>query len=437
MWMPRLKQLLKHPAFDKLRALLALMRDYGTEGYPPEVRRRLKILNVVCYLIAFFTLLYIPEHIGVDYEIWKPVIWINLFLLAAALSVPFLHRYSEIAGALMIAVAELIAQFVFMVYLGRASGMHIQYIAIAAAPFVILGLQRIRLVALIVVSALILHITSWFMFPGDVDIFTADPGKLDTLYISAAVTTFAMVSAVIYYAFSLAERAQAETDALLRNILPESVVDRLKESPGKTIADSVDSATVLFSDLKGFVPTSKALGPERTVALLNDLMKAFDELAARHGVEKIKTIGDAYMVASGVPEPVEDHSCRMCHMAFAMMQAAENISKLHDTPLIMRIGIASGPLMAGVIGAKRLTYDVWGDTVNFAARLESTSLPGRIQISASVKDAVGDSFQSESRKGVDIKGIGPTDTWLLMNVDDALGPGICGAAKTAADALTR
>ena len=209
------------------------------------------------------------------------------------------------------------------------------------------------------------------------------------------------------------ERAKAETDELLRNILPETVVDRLKEDPGETISDSVESASVLFSDLKGFVPTSKALGPERTVALLNDLMKAFDEAAARNGVEKIKTIGDAYMAASGVPEPVNDHCCRLAHMAHDMMQASQEVGRKHDTDLIMRIGIATGPLMAGVIGAKRLTYDVWGDTVNLAARLESSSLPGRIQISREVMEAIDGSFELEARGPVEIKGMGPLDTWLL------------------------
>lgn len=427
MWMSRLKQLLSHPAFARLRDLLVFALDYGTGGYPPEVRRRLKIMNVVSYLIVFFTVLYLFQHLSTDYNLWKVVIWVNIALIFIAAAVPFLHRYGEITGGMTIAIAELIAQFILMAELGRSSGMHIQYIALAAAPFVILGLERLKLVALIVISALALHIITWFIFPGKVDLVATSSDKLNALYINAAVTTFAIISATVYYAFRLAEQAKAETDNLLRNILPESVVDRLKESPGETIADSVDSATVLFSDLKGFVPTSKALGPQRTVALLNDLMKSFDAEAARCGVEKIKTIGDAYMAASGVPEPVEDHACRMCHLAFGMLQAAEEVALRYDTSLVMRIGIASGPLMAGVIGTKRQTYDVWGDTVNFAARLESTSLPGRIQVSQSVREAVDGSFASEGRQGVEIKGIGSVDTWLLTRPLDRSGGGPCGS----------
>ena len=413
MWRSRAKILLSHPLAGKLRTLAAYLRDYGTQGYPEDVQRRLKIMNVVSYLIVFFTVLYLFQHLNTDYNVWKVVIWVNIVLIFIAAAVPFLHRYGEITGGMTIAIAELIAQFVLMAELGRSSGMHIQYIALAAAPFVILGLNRLRLVAMIVISALILHITTWFLFPGKVDLVASSADKLNALYINAAITTFVIISATVYYAFSLAERAKAETDELLRNILPESVVDRLKENPGETISDSVESATVLFSDLKGFVPTSKALGPVRTVALLNDLMKAFDEAAARNGVEKIKTIGDAYMAASGVPEPVSDHCCRLAHMAHDMMLAATEAGKKHDTKLVMRIGIATGPLMAGVIGAKRLTYDVWGDTVNLAARLESSSVPGRIQVSQEVKDAIETSFELESRGPVEIKGMGPLDTWLL------------------------
>ena len=417
MWGSMLKAVRSSSTIQSIGRAAAYLRDYGTHDYPEEIRRRLKIMNVVSYLIVFFTVLYLFEHLNTDYNIWKVVIWVNIGLIFVAGSVPFLHRYGEIVGGMTIAIAELIAQFVLMAYLGRTSGMHIQYIALAAAPFVILGLERIKLVVLLVISALILHITTWFMFPGDVDLVATSADKLNELYINAAITTFAIISATVYYAFSLAERAKAETEQLLRNILPHSVVNRLKENPGEAISDSVESATVLFSDLKGFVPTSKALGPAKTVALLNDLMKAFDEAAARNGVEKIKTIGDAYMAASGVPEPVADHCQRMARMAHDMMIAAEKIAARHDIDLVMRIGIATGPLMAGVIGAKRLTYDVWGDTVNLAARLESTSLPGRIQISRDVKDALDGHFAFEARGAVTIKGMGELETFLLGGCD--------------------
>ena len=163
-------------------------------------------------------------------------------------------------------------------------------------------------------------------------------------------TTFGLIAACVYYAFSLFERAKAETETVLRNVLPDSVVERLKASPGETIADGFSEASVLFADITGFVSMARGLGPERTVALLNRLVSAFDELAERHGVEKIKTIGDAYMVASGVPIPRQDHAQSLAAMALDLIAAVERASAAENIPLNVRVGMASGPMMAGIIG---------------------------------------------------------------------------------------
>ena len=176
---------------------------------------------------------------------------------------------------------------------------------------------------------------------------------------------------------------------------------------------SPQEASLLFADLKGFVPLAKSLGPERTVGLLNEMMRSFDRLAAMHGVEKIKTIGDAYMVAAGVPEPVADHAARLARMGLAMLQATEELARERAVPLHLRIGIASGPVMAGVIGAKRLTYDVWGDTVNLASRLEGQSTPGRVLVAKATKARLEGLFQLEPRGALDIKGLGEVEAWFL------------------------
>ena len=413
MRLPTLQSLRSSRRLTAATAWLERMVAYGTEGYSAEARRRLKILNVVSYLIAFVTAIYVVHHFFVDFELWKPVIFINLFLVFAALSVPFLHRFSDIAGGLMIAFAELVALFVISAYLGRVSGVHIQYIVFAAAVFVILGLERLRLALFLIVAALALHITVWFAFPGKLDLTQASLANLDGIYASAAVTTFGLVAATVYYAFRLAERAEAETDALLRNILPGSIADRLKEQPGATIAESVEEASVLFADMKGFVALSKHLGPERTVELLNEIVLEFDRLAETHGVEKIKTIGDAYMLAAGVPQPAADHAARCVRMALAMLEAIAKKAQATDRHLELRIGIASGPLIAGVIGAKRLTYDVWGDTVNLAARLENLGEAGRIHISDATAKDVRCSFQLEHRGSIEVRGLGMIDTWFV------------------------
>jgi adenylate cyclase len=301
-----------------------------------------------------------------------------------------------------------------MRYLGRLSGIHLQYFVGAAAPFLILGLSRLPLIIALVSAGFALHITSWFLYPPDAALIAVDADMLDALYVTAASTTFVLIAATVYYAYSLAERAQAETDTLLRNILPESVVDRLKAAPDAAIADSFEETSVLFADLKGFVPIAHTLGPQKTVALLNELVSEFDTLVATHGAEKIKTIGDAYMVAAGVPEPASDHADRLALLALDMLDVIERVGGQHDLDLQMRIGISSGPVMAGIIGTKRLTYDVWGDTVNMAARLENLSEPGRIQISTACKERLTDTIATEPRGELEIKGVGRQDTWFLV-----------------------
>ncbi len=409
-----IRQILSWPARARQSSVFVRLAELGTDGYPPEVTRRLKILNLVAYLIAASTLAYAIQHIFTDAEKFRPVILLNLFLVVVALLVPLGHRVHEIAGGLMIAIAEFIALFLFMRYLGRLSGIHLQYFVGAAAPFLILGLSRLPLIIALVSAGFALHITSWFMYPPEAALIAVDADMLDALYVTAASTTFVLIAATVYYAFSLAERAQAETDALLRNILPESVVDRLKADPEAAIADAFDETSVLFADLKGFVPIAHTLGPQKTVALLNELVSEFDTLVATHGAEKIKTIGDAYMVAAGVPEPAPDHADRLARLALDMLDVIDRVGGQRDLDLQMRIGISSGPVMAGIIGTKRLTYDVWGDTVNMAARLENLSEPGRIQVSAACKSRLSDAIATEPRGPLEIKGVGQQDTWFLV-----------------------
>ncbi len=401
-------------AWRGARALLDRLAAIGTTGYPPAVRQRLKILNLMAALIAVFTLHYTAQHLFVDYQAFKPIIWINLALVVAAALVPFMHRFSETAGGFLIAGAEFIGLFALAFYLGSPSGLHFQYAIGAAAPFFIFGLARLRLILVIVACCFALHMAVWALFPVPRPPFAAKPEFIHSIYVSAAVTTFGMIAAIVYYAFRLAEQAQAETEALLRSILPDVIVDRLKAAPGATIADSVSDASVLFADMKGFVPIARALGPARTVELLNRIVSAFDALAGRHGVEKIKTIGDAYMVAAGVPEPVPDHAVRLARMGLDMLVVVEQVARDIGQPIAIRVGLASGPVMAGVIGTKRITYDLWGDTVNLAARLESNGEAGRLQISDGTRRRIERQFEVTPRGEIEVKGLGPQQTWFVV-----------------------
>ncbi len=207
------------------------------------------------------------------------------------------------------------------------------------------------------------------------------------------------------------EQDRAET--LLLNILPASIADRLKTDPG-TIADQFAAASILFADVVDFTPLSEGLQPTEVVGLLDHLFTHFDLLAERYDVEKIKTIGDAYMVAAGVPVPRADHARVMARMALDMREAMLSEDAVSHLGVAIRIGINSGPVVAGVIGRKRFLYDLWGDAVNMASRMESQGTPGRIQVTQATYELLKDEFELERRGTVPIKGKGDVETWYLI-----------------------
>src|SRR5215467_7485705 len=431
---PRLEGFLRSDRAMRWRAVLTRLAGYGTAPYPPSVRRRLRIMNVAAYLIALFTLVYTIEQVILDYQTWKPVIFINLALIVIALGAPFLHRFNEIAGALTLAISENVGLFALTFILGTDAGLHMQYFALVAGYFVVFGLGRLRLIIALIFAGLVLHLAAWAWFTQERALLHVGSYELAELYVTAVLTTSTMVAAVVYYAFRLAEQAQEQTDTLLHNILPAPVVDRLKSAPGAIIADELSDASVLFADLKGFVALAKRLGPARTVELLNTVVSAFDDLADAWHVEKIKTIGDAYMAASGIPEPASDHAQRLGGMALAMHSTLARIAQEQGVALALRIGIATGPVLAGVIGAKRLTYDVWGDTVNLASRLEGHSQPGRVLVSHATKAHVEERFAVERCGALDLKGFGVEEAWYLVQDlrTHAAPPALSGVVSTPA-----
>ncbi len=207
---------------------------------------------------------------------------------------------------------------------------------------------------------------------------------------------------------------KARSELLLLSILPQSIAERLKNS-NQSIADSHNQVTIMFADLVNFTSLTSGMPPSDLVDLLNKVFIKFDQLASKYGLEKIKTIGDAYMVVGGVPEPIADHAFAVAQMALDIREVLEEISRETGKKLIMRIGINSGPVIAGVIGNTKFSYDLWGDTVNVASRMEQYGLPGEIQLTKATYLLLKDKFSFESRGVIEIKGKGPIEVFLLRN----------------------
>jgi adenylate cyclase len=211
---------------------------------------------------------------------------------------------------------------------------------------------------------------------------------------------------------------QERAEGLLLNILPGSIAQRLKAHPG-TIADQFIAASVLFTDVVGFTPRTEHLSAAEVVGMLDRLFSHFDSLAERYGLEKIKTIGDSYMVAAGVPEPRPDHARALAGLALDMVEATRPGGAVGDLGLELRVGINSGPVVAGVIGRKRFLYDLWGNAVNIASRMESQGTPGDIQITGATYDLIEREFVCEPRGTVSVKGKGDMETWYLIGRREA------------------
>ncbi|NLI78411.1 MAG: hypothetical protein GX442_18480 [Candidatus Riflebacteria bacterium] len=214
-----------------------------------------------------------------------------------------------------------------------------------------------------------------------------------------------------YFHFRL-RREQRKSENLLLNILPREIIERLKEEP-EIIADSFPEATILFADLAGFTAMAGTMPAARLVTVLNHIVTAFDDLSTAAGLEKIKTIGDAYLVVAGVPTPRPDHLEAMASFALAMRESLTALAAAEGLPLRLRIGIHTGPVVAGVIGRRKFTFDLWGDAVNVASRMESTGEPDRIQVSEEVRRRLGDRFRFSGPRRVQAKGKGELTTWFL------------------------
>jgi class 3 adenylate cyclase len=212
-------------------------------------------------------------------------------------------------------------------------------------------------------------------------------------------------------------REQARSQGLLLNVLPAVIAERLKRSPG-VIADEYASCTVLFADIVGFTEHSSRITPELLIAELNLIFSRFDALVEQCGAEKIKTMGDGYLAVAGAPEERPDHVSVVCDLGLRMQAAIPEINRELGSDFRLRVGINTGRVVAGVVGTARFSYDLWGDTVNLASRMETLTDPGSIRVTESVAKAVADRYRFDDGGTSDVKGKGPTPTYLLVGTTE-------------------
>ncbi len=234
------------------------------------------------------------------------------------------------------------------------------------------------------------------------------------LLLTSGLVTGALIwnSRLVAQAQEALREEQERSEALLLNVLPEPVAERLKAGVNP-LADGFEEVTVVFADLVGFTRFSADRDPAEVVSLLNEIFSVFDALAERHGVEKIKTIGDAYMVASGIPRPRTDHAEAAAEMALDMLEEVEKLRAKRELGVEVRIGLHCGPIVAGVIGRKKFAYDLWGDTVNVASRLEASGQPSRVHVSSDARRALGDAYAFEARGETELRGRDAIETFFL------------------------
>jgi class 3 adenylate cyclase len=278
------------------------------------------------------------------------------------------------------------------------------------------GFVRARFLPAVVTAALLVAAY-------EVTLAIADRGSLSTIYLSFELAGFLVVGAVACHTMErlwrrdfLRERAIARererSDALLRNVLPDTIARRLRADP-TTIAEAAENVGVLFADIVGFTPLTERTGPHRLVAYLDRLFGRFDELCDAFGAEKIKTIGDGYLAVAGVPDPHPDAATAVAEIALGMRDAAADITEGPVGPLAIRIGVCTGPVLAGVIGRRKFAYDVWGDTVNTASRLEACGAPGTIHLCSTTRDRLAGAFEFEGPFVLDLKGKRGVAAWRL------------------------
>lgn len=345
--------------------------------------------------------------------------FVNLGTAAVFAIIPLLYRFGELVAPLAFITAAYLSLTFLCWHFGTGTGVQFYFLIAGAAAVMVVGIERIGLAIAAAAIGVSLVIALQFTVPHDTG---AEAAWFITVgFVVNTIAAGVLAVAIVWYGLRQIASAEAameqeytRSEALLANILPASVAERLKDRSRSVIADKYDDASILFADIAGYTERASDTSPEELVAFLDGLYTQLDALVSRHGLEKIKTSGDAYMVVSGVPQPRPDHLEALADLALDIADSVAGLTDSRGRAVPLRIGLASGPLVAGVVGSQRFFYDVWGDAVNVASRMESTAVIGRIQVPQAVYERLGNRFMFEERGDVDVKGKGAMHTWYLV-----------------------
>jgi adenylate cyclase len=423
--MTRLRDLVLRKSIPALRlpAWLERLVSIGIVSTNEDVIERQLCVNVAAFVSAATTLSHLIINSLHDFYGLLLVNADNFLMLIIFLLVPRLHRFGGHAGAVTLVLTVLFGHMFIVWSLGLASELHVYY-ALAGAMLFFFGVENWRLFLFFFLLYVLALMIALNFAPIAGLAVPEDQAFRDLLSSQAMSNATAVIAAILFYALWDRHRTKMElrdqhmlSEALIATVMPQTIAARLK-SGDRRIADRIEMLSVMFADLAGFTEAAHGLAPEEVVDFLDGLVRNLDALCEQHAVDKIKTIGDSYMAAGGFDGRAEAGAVGIGRLALAMMEVIDRQPPLGRRKLKLRAGIHCGPATAGVIGDTRFSYDVWGDAVNTASRMESTGAPGRIQVTETFRDLARNAFVFEERGATEIKGIGETRTFFLLGPRD-------------------
>jgi adenylate cyclase len=402
---------------DCVAAVRAQTRDRN-QHYADTAARRARVLTITAWLAVMVIATFVIQQIVTDTWSWQ-ISSINVSAAIIFAIVPWLQRFGELVAPLTFIGAAYVSIVATCWDAGTGTGAEFFFLVGACLVVLLLGIEHIVLASALAAVSAGLIITVEFLVPRDTGL--QPHWAQATGFVVTTVSSVVMVVVTVWFALRDTARAEAgmeaqyeRSEALLANMLPASIAERLKDPERNVIADKYDDASVLFADIVGFTERASGTAPADLVRFLDRLYSAFDALVDKHGLEKIKVSGDSYMVVSGVPQPRPDHAQALADFALDMANVAAGLTDPHGRSVPLRLGMACGPVVAGVVGSRRFFYDVWGDAVNVASRMEATDSVGRIQVPEEMYTRLKDDFVLQERGRIDVKGKGFMRTWYLI-----------------------